>query len=89
MTKKLDKDHVESIQTLQDQFSQNARYLGSIIIEIELLQQQIDQLNETKTNLIKEFTSLRELETNLIADLKARYGDGEINIETGTFTPAG
>jgi TolA-binding protein len=89
MTKKLDKDHVESIQTLQDQFSQNARYLGSIIIEIELLQQQIDQLTETKTNLIKEFTSLRELETNLIADLKARYGDGEINIETGTFTPAG
>lgn len=87
MTRKLDKEHVETIQKLQERFALNARYMGSVAIELELLEQQRAALEENKTALMQEFTQLREEENKLIEDLKARYGEGQINIIDGTFTP--
>jgi len=89
MTRKLDKEHVDAIRALQQRFTQNASQLGNIVIELKLLEQQQATLTENQNALLSEFSALREDELKLIETLKARYGDGEINIEDGTFTPAG
>lgn len=88
MTKKLDKEHLEAIQKLQEQFANNARYLGSIAIELKMVEQQKQLLLENQTALFGEFETLREEESELINKLKERYGDGQINIVDGTFTSA-
>lgn len=88
MTKKLDKEHVEAIQTLQDRFAQNARMLGAIAIDLKVIEQQQQALQENQNELFGEFSKLREEETELINKLKERYGDGQINIADGTFTSA-
>lgn len=88
MTKKLDKEHVEAIQSLQDRFTQNAGMLGRLTLELKMLQQQQQTLQENEQQLFAEFSALREEESQLIENLKARYGDGQINITEGTFTPA-
>ena len=87
MTKKLDKEHLEAIQELQEKFPNNARYFGGIAIELKMLEQQKQLLLENQTALFSEFETLREEETKLIEALKERYGEGEINIAQGTFTP--
>ena len=87
MTKKLDKEHVEQIRDLQEKFNTNARYLGSITIEQEMVNAQQRVLEDNKTALLDEFKQLREQETELLEKLKERYGDGQIDITTGTFTP--
>lgn len=88
MTRKLDKEHLEAIQQLQEKFATNSRYLGSIAIELKMLEQQQNVLLENQQELFAEFSELRNEETKLIDTLKERYGDGQINIADGTFTSA-
>ena len=66
MTKKLDKEHVEAIQSLQDRFAQNARQLGTLIIEQEFLETQRKSLDEARVSLLNDFSALREEENKLI-----------------------
>lgn len=88
MTKKLDKEHLDAIQELQEKFANNARYLGSTTIELKMVEQQKQLLLENQTAVFGEFETLRDEETKLIEALKERYGDGQINIADGTFTSA-
>jgi hypothetical protein len=86
MTQKLDKEHVDAILDLRTKFAQNANTLGSIAIEEYAMNLQITQLETARQTLLTEFQELRETETTLMGDLKNRYGEGQINIEDGTFT---
>lgn len=87
MTKKLDKEHLDAIQDLQQRFAQNASWLGSVSIELTMLERQQAQTESQREELMRQFDALREEEQQLISTLKERYGDGEINIAQGTFTP--
>ena len=81
MIRKLDTEHVSAIQQLRSQFAANANNIGSIVIEEHLLAQ-------TKQRLFEQLEQLKEQELSLLNQLKERYGEGQINIENGTFTPA-
>ena len=87
MTKKLDKEHLDAIQDLQQRFATNASWLGSVAIELKLLERQQAQTDAQQEELMRQFDSLREEEQRLVESLKERYGEGEINIAQGTFTP--
>ena len=87
-TKKLDKEHVESIQELRSKFGQNASTLGSLLIEEHALNSQLKQIETIKQEQLNLFDTLRAEEAELMNTLKERYGEGEINIQDGTFTPA-
>ena len=89
MTKKLDKEHVDAIRDIQNRFAQNAGWIGSVNIEIKMLEQRISAEQRRLDDLYQQFEQLRAEESKLLDTLKARYGDGEINIESGTFTPVG
>ena len=86
-TKKLDKEHVDAINALQENFTKNTNAVGAISIELEFIETQKQSLTDRKTNLIQQFVGLREEETKLVEMLKEHYGDGQINIVDGTFTP--
>ena len=88
MTKKLDKEHLDAIQELQTNFSKVANILGNISIETHLATKQLEQLQTEHENYVQKFEELRQQESDLIASLKERYGDGQIDIQAGTFTPA-
>jgi len=87
MVRKLDQEHVDAINELQQKFTQNTNAIGAISIELEFLETQKQSLSDRKSNLIQQFVELRDAETNLVETLKERYGDGQINIVDGTFTP--
>lgn len=89
MTRKLDKEHVDAIQDLQRRFNENRNWIGSISIDIKYLEQQLDTQERRLEELYRQHEQLREQESALLDTLKERYGDGEINIDNGTFTPAG
>jgi hypothetical protein len=86
MTKKLDKEHLEAITQLRDDFAKNANLIGSITIEEYALTEQQETVKLQKEQMIDQFRELRQKESELIELLKERYGDGSINIEDGTFT---
>ena len=87
MTRKLDKEHLDEIQAMRDAFSANSQTLGNLYIEEFSLQQQLQQLTEQRTKFMKQFVDLRKQEEELLEKMRDRYGDGQINIAQGTFTP--
>ena len=87
MTRKLDKEHLDAINTLQEQFKENNYQFGAVSIELEFIDTQRKSLEQRKSELFTEFVTLREQESALIDQLKERYGEGQINIMDGTFTP--
>lgn len=85
-TRKLDKEHLEQIQTLQQGYAENANVLGNIAIERYALQQRLTQIETEEQSKLQEIESLKQQESDLIIKLRERYGEGEINIQAGTFT---
>ena len=87
MKQKLDKAHLDSIQELRDNFANNANAIGNITIEREYLKEQLVNLEHESENYFNVFKQLKQEEEKLFADLKQRYGEGQINIQEGTFDP--
>jgi cell division protein FtsB len=85
-TRKLDKEHLEQIQTLQQGYAENSNILGNIAIERYALQQRLAQIETEEQSKLQEIESLKQQESDLIIKLRERYGEGEINIQDGTFT---
>jgi hypothetical protein len=86
MTRKLDKEHLEEIQNIRDEFAKNSSVLGNIVIEEHILTQQLQQLQQEKSKYVARFEQLQQHESELIEKMRERYGDGQINIADGTFT---
>jgi predicted transcriptional regulator len=87
MKQKLDKTHIESIRELRQNFANNANAVGNVTIEREFLKEQLEQIERESKKYLQEFKELKQQEEALFAELKERYGDGQINIEDGTFDP--
>lgn len=87
MTRKLDKEHQDAIQLLQREYDEITIRLGQLTIEENYLHAQIASIATEKTKLFDKFSANQTRETELIDSMRDRYGEGQINIADGTFTP--
>lgn len=87
MTRKLDKEHLDEIMGLRNSYNSNALELGNLAIEITVMQQRLEMLQNEQTRCMNTFYDLRKQESKLLDKMRERYGEGEINIQSGTFTP--
>lgn len=86
-TKKLDKADIDSIVELRAKYAENTNTIGLISTDEYVVNQQLKQIEAEKTRIFEQLDLLREQENKLMESLKEKYGDGQINIEDGTFTP--
>jgi hypothetical protein len=86
MTRKLDKEHLEEIQSLREQFASISSILGSISIEEYSLHRQLEHARSEQERYMQQWYELQEKEQKSIDKLRTHYGDGQINIADGTFT---
>jgi hypothetical protein len=85
-TKKIDKTDLESINKLREDYSQNSMQLGMVSVDEYNINQQLQQIVSAKEEVFSSLENLKKQEFELIENLKEKYGDGQINIEQGTFT---
>ncbi len=85
-TKKIDKTDLESINKLREDYSQNSMQLGMVSVDEYNVNQQLQQIVSAKEEVFSSLEKLKKQEFELIENLKEKYGDGQINIEQGTFT---
>ena len=86
-SKKLEQTDIDSIVKLRQQYAENTNALGLLTTDEYAINQQLKQLKSEKENAFATLNELRETEIKLMDSLKEKYGDGQINIEDGTFTP--
>ena len=85
--KKLEKADVDKLKEIRAKYSENNMQLGMLATDEYVLTQQLNQVQEMKTNLFSEFSTLREDEQKLIKDLEEKYGEGQINLDEEVFIP--
>ena len=61
--------------------------INIIIVSLGKLDLQINSLENTKKNLIKEYQELETSQQKTALELQNKYGEGNIDLESGEFTP--
>ena len=86
-SKKLAKTDIESITNIQGQFTECTNTLGLLQIDEKTINNQLLMLKEKKNETFQKLDELRNQEQELFNSLQEKYGQGQINLEEGTFTP--
>ena len=80
-------EELQSIKDLQSKYNQTIFEVGAAEAQLIVFQQNIDKLQEAKKGLVSDLTTIEKKESELVASLQEKYGQGNINIETGEITP--
>lgn len=88
MIRKLDTKHLDDIQTLKERYAEISSAIGNLSIEKHFLQEKLAELDRDLERAFAEFKLMQEQETSLVDEMRARYGEGQINTADGTFTPS-
>jgi|TARA_Y100001937_G_C6869590_1_gene219989 flagellar biosynthesis chaperone FliJ len=85
--KKFTEEELKSLRDLQDSYTKKQAELGQVSVQRILLNQQMDTLDERQAQLESEYTQVQQQEQDLVKKLNEKYGPGQLNPETGVFTP--
>lgn len=85
---KLSEQEVQKLQELQNNYAEITAQLGQIKIESIILNEQVKRLSELENSLTAKYLSIQNDEESFAKSISEKYGDGEINIETGEFLPS-
>ena len=86
-TKKIDTTDMDSINKVRNQFNEVSMNIGMVSVDEYTVTQQLKEIVKVKEELFSSLDDLKKEEQKLFGQLKEKYGDGQINIEEGTFTP--
>jgi regulator of replication initiation timing len=83
----ISQEELQKISDLRSKLATVVSESGQLTLQVQLLQSDIADLNEKLSEQTKVFRGLLEEEQVLIKGLSEKYGAGQINFETGEFTP--
>jgi len=86
--KKVEQTDIEKLKSLQTQYSELSTKLGQLKIEQLLVNQQVDRLKQVEDTFTSEYFKLQSEEQKLAEEISKKYGNGQINIDTGEFIPS-
>ena len=86
--KKFTEEEMKKLRSIQQTYFEIQNSFGKVKIARMNLNTQIDDLDKFEENLMEKFSSNRKDETNFVDDITKKYGDGNLNLETGTFIPS-
>ena len=86
-TKKFTEAELKEITELRNANAQKINEFGQIELEILLTNQRLEILEDTKTDLKKQYIDLQTKEKELVASLNKKYGTGTVDLESGEFVP--
>jgi chromosome segregation ATPase len=86
--KKLTTEELQQIKDMQAQYNKFVFELGSIEAQIQNLLSAKAAAETEKDNILGDIKKLGEREKELVTTLQEKYGNGNIDIETGEITAA-
>ena len=86
--KKLTTEELQQIKDLQSQYNKFIFELGSLEAQLQNVIATKSSIEDEKNNTLEDIKKLGEREKELVTTLQEKYGNGNINIETGEITSA-
>ena len=84
---KFTEKELTKIKEIQNSYLGVQQAFGQLEVNKLRLNQQLDASLDASDELRSKFTEIQTDEQKLIEDLNEKYGDGTLDIESGTFTP--
>jgi len=84
---KFTQEDLDSLQNLKDSYSSVELSLGRLEVQRLNLEKNLDSLSDEKLRLETQYEEIQKKEIQLITELNEKYGAGNLNPETGVFTP--
>ena len=80
-------EELQSLQGLQENYSEKQAQLGQLAVQRILLDQQSEALTVRTTEVEQEYQAVQQEERDLVTTLNEKYGPGQLDPVTGVFTP--
>ena len=81
-TQKLSEQELKALKEIQTKTNQITISLGQIELQKQILEGQ-------KTIYLNQFTDLQDEQSKFAKELQEKYGDGNVDMNTGEFTSEG
>jgi hypothetical protein len=85
--KQLTPEELSQIKEMQAQYNKFIFELGSVEAQLQNVIATKELIETEKSNVLVDIKKLGEREKELVNGLQAKYGTGNIDIETGEITP--
>ena len=82
---KFSEEEMKTVKEIQQRYVDVQHKLGQLSVAEIRLNQQLDALNITRTELNDTFIKTQKEETDFIKLITEKYGDGVLNPETGEY----
>ena len=87
LVKQFTEEEVIEIKELQQKILITISRIGEVELNIQELENAFQELKNEKVTLINSYNDVKVQELQLGKRLREKYGDGEYDISTNTFTP--
>jgi len=84
---KIDSEDLDNLRRLKLEYNQLMIALGEVQYNKRNLQPQLDELNRREAYILEQLDVSQQLTEAMSKEISDKYGDGQIDLETGSFTP--
>jgi hypothetical protein len=79
-------EELNKLKDIQQSYVNIQVQLGQVGVSRIKLEQQLVSINDSEISLREKFEDTTKEEQKFLNDIREKYGDGELNPETGVFT---
>ena len=83
----IDSNDIERVKKFRNEYAEVTARIGEVEVERLNLELMLANVDSVKDDLSQKFSSLRNEEQNITKEFTEKYGNGEFDMENGTFTP--
>ena len=84
---KFSEEELKTVKEIQDEYVRIQSQFGQLKIAKLRVVKQLQSLEGSEVQLDEEFENLQKRETEFLEGITKKYGEGNLNPETGEFTP--
>jgi DNA-binding protein H-NS len=83
--KKLDKEDLDKLNNLKISYQTTQQRVTELTLRLAALERDIEEIRAEQNRSLDEWFHLQRVEFDTIQKLREKYGEGEIDLEHGTF----
>ena len=81
-------EELKSLSDLSQSYQNIQASFGQIRVQKILAEQQAEALEEAEVKMEADYKEMQDTERELVQQLNEKYGPGQLDPQTGVFTPA-
>ena len=84
---KFTEEEMKQVTEIRQSYVRVQNAFGQININKIKFDQQMEDLHKAEEEVKSEFKNIQEQERNFVDSINKKYGDGNLDVNTGVFTP--